>query len=344
MSTSLRTTTAASRLSRLLRSSSSSISTLALSASFLSISPDLSSLLHFFIIHLSLTYASPSLLNLYRRAVTFLLRDLRSKLGFPSLRSYSMIISSLSFRLFILRSPPTSSSVSAVATSEDCSTFYYNDCVSKYIAAKLQDNILSIECLVSGCKSSGRLEPDKCRQILPREVFDQWDDALSEAVLMRSKRLYCPYKDCSTLLFIDKSEVKMKDSECPHCHRMVCVECGTKWHPEITCEEFQKLAGNERGRDNISLATMAKKKNWKRCYSCKLYIEKSQGCLYMKCRWMLCCRCWVVLLSLLLVRICFEKKVRYGVRQEMALSVALSKIEDKWKEELDQELERKRTS
>ncbi|EFH38806.1 hypothetical protein ARALYDRAFT_920563 [Arabidopsis lyrata subsp. lyrata] len=230
-----------------------------------------------------------------------------------------MIISSLSFRLFILRSPPTSSSVSAVATSEDCSTFYYNDCVSKYIAAKLQDNILSIECLVSGCKSSGRLEPDKCRQILPREVFDQWDDALSEAVLMRSKRLYCPYKDCSTLLFIDKSEVKMKDSECPHCHRMVCVECGTKWHPEITCEEFQKLAGNERGRDNISLATMAKKKNWKRCYSCKLYIEKSQGCLYMKCRWMLCCRCWVVLLSLLLVRICFEKKVRYGVRQEMAL-------------------------
>ncbi|XP_020871054.1 probable E3 ubiquitin-protein ligase RNF144A-B [Arabidopsis lyrata subsp. lyrata] len=197
-----------------------------------------------------------------------------------------MIISSLSFRLFILRSPPTSSSVSAVATSEDCSTFYYNDCVSKYIAAKLQDNILSIECLVSGCKSSGRLEPDKCRQILPREVFDQWDDALSEAVLMRSKRLYCPYKDCSTLLFIDKSEVKMKDSECPHCHRMVCVECGTKWHPEITCEEFQKLAGNERGRDNISLATMAKKKNWKRCYSCKLYIEKSQGCLYMKCRYM----------------------------------------------------------
>ncbi|KAG7578858.1 IBR domain, partial [Arabidopsis thaliana x Arabidopsis arenosa] len=238
MSTSLRTTTAASRLSRLLRSSSSSISTLALSASFLSISPDLSSLLHFFIIHLSLTYASLSLLNLYRRAVTFLLRDLRSKLGFPSLRSYSMI-------------------------SEDCSNFYCNDCVSKYIAAKLQDNILSIECLVSGCESSGRLEPDKCRQILPREVFDQWDDALSEAVLMRSKRLYCRYKDCFALLFIDKSEVKMKDSECPHCHRMVCVECGTKWHPEITCEEFQKLAGNERGRDNILLATMAKKKNWK---------------------------------------------------------------------------------
>ncbi|EFH64714.1 predicted protein [Arabidopsis lyrata subsp. lyrata] len=59
----------------------------------------------------------------------------------------------------------------------------------------------------------------------------------------------------------------MKDSECPHCHIMVCVECGTKWHPEITCEEFQKLAENERGRDDILLATMAKKKKWKRCPS-----------------------------------------------------------------------------
>ncbi|CAH8268516.1 unnamed protein product [Arabidopsis lyrata] len=162
-----------------------------------------------------------------------------------------------------------------------CSHFYCNDCVSKYIAAKLQDNILSIECPVSGC--SGRLEPDQCRQILPREVFDRWGDALCEAVVMRSKRFYCPYKDCSALLFMDESEV-MKDSECPHCHRMVCVECGTKWHPEMTCEEFQKLAENERGRDDILLATMAKKKKWKRCPSCKFYIEKSHGCLYMKCR------------------------------------------------------------
>ncbi|XP_010427025.1 PREDICTED: ATP-dependent RNA helicase DEAH12, chloroplastic-like isoform X2 [Camelina sativa] len=163
-----------------------------------------------------------------------------------------------------------------------CSHFYCSDCVSKYIAAKLQDNLLSIECPVSGC--SGRLEPDQCRGILPREVFDRWGDALCEAVVMRSKRIYCPYKDCSALLFLDEGEKNMKEAECPHCHRMVCVECGTTWHPEITCEEFQKMAENERGTDDLLLANMAKKKKWRRCPSCKFYIEKSQGCLYMKCR------------------------------------------------------------
>ncbi|CAD5319572.1 unnamed protein product [Arabidopsis thaliana] len=153
-------------------------------------------------------------------------------------------------------------------------------------AAKLQDNILSIKCPVSGC--SGQLEPDKCRQILPREVFDRLGDSLCEAVIMSSKRFYCPYKDCSALLFLDESEEeKMNESECPHCHRMVCVECGTKWHPEITCEEFQKLAENERERGDILLKNMAESKKWRRCPSCKFYIEKSEGCLYMKCRYLL---------------------------------------------------------
>jgi len=105
---------------------------------------------------------------------------------------------------------------------------------------------------------------------------------------MSSKRFYCPYKDCSALLFLDESEEeKMNESECPHCHRMVCVECGTKWHPEITCEEFQKLAENERERGDILLKNMAESKKWRRCPSCKFYIEKSEGCLYMKCRYLL---------------------------------------------------------
>ncbi|ESQ39983.1 hypothetical protein EUTSA_v10000966mg [Eutrema salsugineum] len=164
-----------------------------------------------------------------------------------------------------------------------CSHSYCNDCVSKYIAAKLQDNILSIDCPVSGC--SGRLEPEQCRVILPRQVFDRWGDALCEAVVMRSKRFYCPYKDCSALVFLDESEgEKMKESECPHCNRMVCVACGTKWHLEVTCEEFQKLAENEREREDILLKKMAESQKWRRCPSCKFYIEKSQGCLYMKCR------------------------------------------------------------
>ncbi|CAN8284407.1 unnamed protein product [Cochlearia groenlandica] len=165
-----------------------------------------------------------------------------------------------------------------------CNHIYCRSCVSKYIAAKLQDNVLSVRCPVSAC--SGQLEPEQCRFILPKEVFDRWGDALCEALVMRSRRFYCPYKDCSALVFIDESrdQKKMKESECPHCNRMVCVSCETKWHGEITCEEFMKLAENERERDDILLKKMAESHKWRRCPSCKFYIEKSQGCLYMKCR------------------------------------------------------------
>ncbi|EOA29126.1 hypothetical protein CARUB_v10025393mg [Capsella rubella] len=162
----------------------------------------------------------------------------------------------------------------------ECSHSYCNDCVSKYIAARLQDNILSIKCPVSGCP--GQLEPDQCRLILPGEVFDRWGDALCEAVITAgSTRFYCPYKDCSALVYMDE---KIKESECPHCHRMVCVECGTKWHAEITCEEFQKLGENERERDDILLKKMAESKKWKRCPNCKFYVQKTRGCSTVICR------------------------------------------------------------
>ncbi|XP_019083517.1 PREDICTED: E3 ubiquitin-protein ligase RNF19B-like [Camelina sativa] len=93
---------------------------------------------------------------------------------------------------------------------------------------------------------------------------------------------YC--NDCVSKYIADESGEKINESECPHCHRMMCVECGTKWHPGIACEEFQKLAENERGRDDILLKKMAEDQNWRRCPSCKFYIELIEGCSTMMCR------------------------------------------------------------
>ncbi|XP_010547828.1 PREDICTED: probable E3 ubiquitin-protein ligase RNF144A-B [Tarenaya hassleriana] len=163
-----------------------------------------------------------------------------------------------------------------------CSHSYCDDCISKYVASKLQNNILTVSCPVSGC--SGNLEPELCRRILPKEVFDRWGDALCEAVILGSKRFYCPYKDCSALLVVDNDNGVVRESECPHCNRLVCVACGVKWHSEITCEEFQELGEDEREREDVMLKKLAEKNKWKRCPKCKFYIEKSQGCLYMMCR------------------------------------------------------------
>ncbi|GFP95349.1 hypothetical protein PHJA_001679200 [Phtheirospermum japonicum] len=99
-----------------------------------------------------------------------------------------------------------------------CRHSYCSKCMEKYVASRLQDNVIAIGCLVSGCK--GFLEPQHSISILPKQVFDRWGDALCEAMILDTEKFYCPFKDCSALLVDDKNgknEV-IGESECPDCN------------------------------------------------------------------------------------------------------------------------------
>ncbi|KAI6679799.1 hypothetical protein NL676_033680 [Syzygium grande] len=162
-----------------------------------------------------------------------------------------------------------------------CSHAYCNDCVAKYVASKLQDNVTRIGCPVSGC--GGVLEAVYCRSILPPEVFDRWGNALCEALILEAERFYCPFRDCSALLIRDGGEV-VRDSECPNCRRMFCAQCRVPWHMGVGCEEFQRLNEGERGREDIMLKKLAEEKHWRRCPKCSFYVQKIDGCAFVKCR------------------------------------------------------------
>ncbi|PON66070.1 E3 ubiquitin ligase RBR family [Parasponia andersonii] len=162
-----------------------------------------------------------------------------------------------------------------------CSHVYCSECMARYVASKLQDNVTEIGCPVSECK--GSLEPEYCRSILPQEVFDRWGMALCEALILGSEKFYCPYKDCSVMMIDDGKEI-IKESECPSCYRMFCAQCKVPWHAGIDCAEFQKLNKDEREEEDIMLMQLAKKKHWRRCPNCNFYVERKDGCLYMLCR------------------------------------------------------------
>ncbi|KAL3830078.1 hypothetical protein ACJIZ3_018880 [Penstemon smallii] len=174
-----------------------------------------------------------------------------------------------------------------------CNHYYCCECMSKYVASKLQENISQITCPDPKC--NGYLEPYHCHSILPKQVFDRWGDALCEAVILASEKFYCPFKDCSALLIDDRSGGGNDDnnnnnnqiivqSECPDCNRLFCVQCKVPWHTGIKCEEFQKLKKDERSNEDIMLMKLAKSKKWQRCLKCGYFVEKSEGCLFMKCR------------------------------------------------------------
>ncbi|KAL0322941.1 UNVERIFIED_CONTAM: putative E3 ubiquitin-protein ligase [Sesamum angustifolium] len=49
----------------------------------------------------------------------------------------------------------------------------------------------------------------------------------------------------------------------------------------------------KRGKDDKIVKQLAKKKNWQKCPKCKIYVEKTEGCVHMTCRckYEFCYRC-----------------------------------------------------
>lgn len=170
---------------------------------------------------------------------------------------------------------------------QGCEHCYCSSCIGRYVAAKLEDNVAHISCPVSGC--GGALHPDYCRSILPPRVFDRWGSALCDTVILDAHKLYCPYKDCSALLINDGNNGHggelIQESECPYCRRLFCADCKVPWHTGFECVDFQKLGKEDSERDDDPLLmNLARSMNWKRCPKCMIYVERSQGCYFMKCR------------------------------------------------------------
>ncbi|KAJ6821996.1 putative E3 ubiquitin-protein ligase RNF144A-B [Iris pallida] len=166
--------------------------------------------------------------------------------------------------------------------NKNCPHVFCRECLGRYIGAKLGENISSVKCPEDGC--SGLLEPEHCQGLVPKEVFERWGSALCEATVLASQKFsYCPFKDCSALLIHDSVEA-VGQSECPSCRRLFCVGCKVAWHSGVGCDEFRSLGADERSREDVLLMEVASKKKWRRCSSCRFYVEKKDGCNHVTCR------------------------------------------------------------
>lgn len=167
-----------------------------------------------------------------------------------------------------------------------CTHLFCVSCVSQYITAKVEENVLSIGCPEPGCKD-GALDPEVCRDVIPLQLFQRWGAALCDSALGAFK-FYCPFNDCSALLVDERrhGEAAITQAECPHCCRMFCAQCKVAWHDGITCIEFQRLGKDERSRNDLLLRRVAQRSKWQRCPKCKMYVERTEGCVYIVCR---CC-------------------------------------------------------
>jgi E3 ubiquitin-protein ligase RNF144 len=139
--------------------------------------------------------------------------------------------------------------VSELFPSAGCTHTFCVSCVGQYIAAKVEENVLSIGCPDLGCKD-GTLHPEECRDVIPFQVFQRWGAALCDSALGALK-FYCPFKDCSVLLVDShdrRGEAVITKAECPHCSQLFCAQCKVGWHDGVVCAEFQRLGKDEQAR------------------------------------------------------------------------------------------------
>ncbi|KAL1329440.1 E3 ubiquitin-protein ligase RNF144A-like [Arachis ipaensis] len=167
--------------------------------------------------------------------------------------------------------------------NQNCNHSFCDECIAKYVAAKIQENISHVKCPEPKCREI--MEPQNCMSIIPKEVFERWENALCEnLVLATSKKFYCPFKDCSAMLVNDDGSEVVTCSECPNCHRLFCAQCKVPWHGGMECGEFMSLNENEREKEDLMVMNLAKDKRWRRCSKCRFYVEKNQGCSHISCR------------------------------------------------------------
>ncbi|KAF7110534.1 hypothetical protein CFC21_110625, partial [Triticum aestivum] len=164
-----------------------------------------------------------------------------------------------------------------------CGHAFCSSCVTQYVVLKLDDKVALIECPHPGCEG-GTIEPESCHGIIPTDLHDKWGLLLCE-LAVGAKRIYCPYLECSALLLTDgeAGAAAIAEAECPHCHRLFCARCAVPWHDGFGCEEFQKLGQDERGREDLLLRRLVGMEGWQRCPKCQMFVEKSEGCNYIKC-------------------------------------------------------------
>ncbi|XVF29485.1 hypothetical protein REPUB_Repub15cG0124800 [Reevesia pubescens] len=166
------------------------------------------------------------------------------------------------------------------STSCKCKHDFCSDCIAKYIESKVEFNVADIKCPALSCEFS--LDPLSCRTILSNHLFIKWCDLLCNATVLNhysNRFVYCPYRDCSALI-LNECKDKVKKCTCPNCKNEFCFQCKKPWHAGFRCREKGKF----RDQNDVLVGKLIEAKKWTRCPKCGNAVERTGGCISVRCR------------------------------------------------------------
>ncbi|MCE3216974.1 RING finger protein [Datura stramonium] len=100
-----------------------------------------------------------------------------------------------------------------------CGHIYCEECIISYARERIRENIMEVNCPVSDCKEVFAMN----EYFVPRELMDQWRDAVCEARALASYDIIeCPFGDCSGVELIGIWECSVRLT---NCRGLMSVHC-----------------------------------------------------------------------------------------------------------------------
>ena len=113
------------------------------------------------------------------------------------------------------------------------------------------------------------------------EIERFYQHSLNQALAKLGDVSWCPTPNCQ-YAFIFQAGQDSNNFNCPTCKKRYCLGCRDDYHPGNTCQENRAMK-NPDAADQM-FQDFLKGSKYKQCPSCKVWVERSEGCNHMKCR------------------------------------------------------------
>lgn len=160
-----------------------------------------------------------------------------------------------------------------------CGHMYCTACIRHYLTSAYDTKGFPLACMGDEDKCRVPISIPIVQKFLLPQQFNQLINVAFATYLDHHPQdfRYCPTPDCTQIYRCNVDTVL----KCPSCFAAVCSACHEEAHDGMTCAE-RKLHNDPAEQDRLN-ETWASARGVKKCPSCQVWIEKTEGCNHMAC-------------------------------------------------------------
>ncbi|KAL4486131.1 hypothetical protein ABPG72_012184 [Tetrahymena utriculariae] len=129
-----------------------------------------------------------------------------------------------------------------------CLHNFHRDCLANKIIYQLEiEKYNTIRCCVGICNKE--ISDQEIQETLPSNKFQCYLDFKFDEFRVENNIIYCPSKDCNMRYLKEDGDVMFS---CSCCKQSYCLNCKCKWHPNLSCAQYQNRLQKYQETDTIN--------------------------------------------------------------------------------------------